>query len=386
MGLRFQKRIKLLPWVWLNISKSGFSFSFGPSGLSVNIGKKGTKITAGIPGTGVSASHLFSGQPVAGAITRSHDSERPPFDPGLLSPASKEADHLYVDAVSFVMTTRRASISAVQRSLKIGYTRASAMIEQMALDGIVTQPDSQANREIMWDGASPLAPCAPAEPALLKDSGQPLYFFKAHLEVTNTMLAIAMHGRVCPGLPKGKLSSLRGEWLLVADPDRINVTYSDGSPHESYLDGEYAESEIGRLPPGADHFKLFVFLLREIFELPLSVPDKIAKITAKVDELSAGDSDSFQEYIESYQGAPGILNRLLPTVIDLLPVPDEARTSLKNAGYRTLRELDRANDESLLSLRGFNKGILAKAKRFASHSGIPLDSERIEREPEFRGA
>ena len=63
MGLTpswFHKRIRILPWVYLNISKSGFSFSLGPQGLSVNLGQKGVKVTAGIPGTGLSASHAFA--------------------------------------------------------------------------------------------------------------------------------------------------------------------------------------------------------------------------------------------------------------------------------------------------------------------------------------
>lgn len=53
MGLYFRKRIKILPGVHVNISKSGTSWSVGPRGAKVNFGKRGTYVTTGIPGTGI---------------------------------------------------------------------------------------------------------------------------------------------------------------------------------------------------------------------------------------------------------------------------------------------------------------------------------------------
>ena len=51
MGINFRKRIKILPGVNLNISKSGISTTIGPKGANVNIGKKGAFLNTGIPGT-----------------------------------------------------------------------------------------------------------------------------------------------------------------------------------------------------------------------------------------------------------------------------------------------------------------------------------------------
>lgn len=56
MGLRFQKRVKVLPGVTLNIGKTGFSTSLGPCGAKLNIGARGKRGTVGVPGTGVSFS------------------------------------------------------------------------------------------------------------------------------------------------------------------------------------------------------------------------------------------------------------------------------------------------------------------------------------------
>ena len=53
MGLRFWRRFKILPGVYLNISKSGISLSFGPQGAKYTLGSKGNRTTVGIPGSGL---------------------------------------------------------------------------------------------------------------------------------------------------------------------------------------------------------------------------------------------------------------------------------------------------------------------------------------------
>jgi len=60
-----------------------------------------------------------------------------------------EQDPLYDEAVAFVTETRKASISAVQRKLKIGYNRAARMIETMEASGVVTSAGSNGQREVM---------------------------------------------------------------------------------------------------------------------------------------------------------------------------------------------------------------------------------------------
>jgi S-DNA-T family DNA segregation ATPase FtsK/SpoIIIE len=71
--------------------------------------------------------------------------------PGEAPPDSDdlESDPLYDEAVRIVTESRRASISAVQRRLKIGYNRAARMIEAMELAGIVSEMQSNGSREVL---------------------------------------------------------------------------------------------------------------------------------------------------------------------------------------------------------------------------------------------
>ena len=69
--------------------------------------------------------------------------------------ASDEMDPLYDEAVQIVTETRKASISYVQRRLKIGYNRAARIIEEMERCGLVSQTGSNGSREVL---ASPPPP------------------------------------------------------------------------------------------------------------------------------------------------------------------------------------------------------------------------------------
>ncbi|MFM2447333.1 MAG: putative cell division protein, partial [Pseudomonadota bacterium] len=60
-----------------------------------------------------------------------------------------EADPLYDQAVEVVIKHRRASISLVQRHLRIGYNRAARLLEDMEKAGLVSAMHSNGNREII---------------------------------------------------------------------------------------------------------------------------------------------------------------------------------------------------------------------------------------------
>ena len=64
-----------------------------------------------------------------------------------------EQDPLYDQAVQVVLETRKASISGVQRRLKIGYNRAARMVESMEEAGMVGPLQSNGSREILVPNA-----------------------------------------------------------------------------------------------------------------------------------------------------------------------------------------------------------------------------------------
>jgi S-DNA-T family DNA segregation ATPase FtsK/SpoIIIE len=71
---------------------------------------------------------------------------------GEFGEAGAEADPLYDQAVAYVLKSRRASISSVQRQLRIGYNRAARMIEDMERAGLVSSMQSNGNREVLAPG------------------------------------------------------------------------------------------------------------------------------------------------------------------------------------------------------------------------------------------
>ncbi|WP_374539359.1 DNA translocase FtsK [Chitinimonas taiwanensis] len=68
---------------------------------------------------------------------------------GLVSGGDGEGDEMYDKAVAFVIRTRKASISSVQRELRIGYNRAARLIEQMEQAGLVSPMETNGNRTVL---------------------------------------------------------------------------------------------------------------------------------------------------------------------------------------------------------------------------------------------
>jgi len=61
----------------------------------------------------------------------------------------EDSDPLYDEAVRIVTESQRASISGVQRVLRIGYNRAARLIEEMERTGVVSAPEHNGNRKVL---------------------------------------------------------------------------------------------------------------------------------------------------------------------------------------------------------------------------------------------
>jgi len=73
----------------------------------------------------------------------------PGIDPEPRGGDTEDTDPLFDEAVQFVVESRRASISGVQRRFKIGYNRAARMVEEMERIGIVGAAETNGNREVL---------------------------------------------------------------------------------------------------------------------------------------------------------------------------------------------------------------------------------------------
>ena len=111
----------------------------------------------------VHAEDNFVAEPVAGEIHHQRYDKRdhealgagdgiPGLTPEGSGSDDPESDPLYDEAVQFVLESRRASISAVQRKLRIGYNRAARLIETMEAAGLVSGMGTNGSREVLAGG------------------------------------------------------------------------------------------------------------------------------------------------------------------------------------------------------------------------------------------
>ncbi len=92
-----------------------------------------------------------TGEPdyVDGILTGTPEGDDAGGEMGAAGSGDMEADPLYDEAVAIVIKTRKASISSVQRQLRIGYNRAARLIEQMEATGIVSAMETNGNRSVL---------------------------------------------------------------------------------------------------------------------------------------------------------------------------------------------------------------------------------------------
>jgi len=86
---------------------------------------------------------------IDGILTNEAEEGGGDFIAGASGNSGAEVDPLYDEAVGIVLKSRRASISSVQRQLRIGYNRAARLIEDMERAGLVSAMQSNGNREVL---------------------------------------------------------------------------------------------------------------------------------------------------------------------------------------------------------------------------------------------
>lgn len=109
MGIRFRKRIKILPGVHINLSRSGISTSLGVRGASITKGHGQIRTNLGIPGSGISHNTVTAdsrpNNDDGGVLTRSADKA--------LTVGAESALHLIGKAFVLVFTIMLAVLAAI---------------------------------------------------------------------------------------------------------------------------------------------------------------------------------------------------------------------------------------------------------------------------------
>lgn len=94
---------------------------------------------------------------------RKTQKEEPKIDASAYEPIEDEQDSLYDEAVSYVTETRKASISSLQRHLKVGYNRAARLIEAMEKNGVVSAMGCDGTRTVGQESGGKPTPKATPE-------------------------------------------------------------------------------------------------------------------------------------------------------------------------------------------------------------------------------
>lgn len=101
MGLKFRRRQKLFPGVYLNFNSKGISTTIGVKGFNASLGNRGAYLNTGIPGTGLYDRTKISGwKNDSSSANQSHTAPLPPQDPYFFLPKRLEGEIKSSDANS----------------------------------------------------------------------------------------------------------------------------------------------------------------------------------------------------------------------------------------------------------------------------------------------
>lgn len=119
--MRFRRKAKLFPGVYLNFSKSGISTTIGVPGASINLGKQGTYLNTGIPGTG-----LYDRQKIGGRKKQKPTQSETPFE----SASNPETDLIKTDKAE---TTTTDGLKELKKTLLECYQERTELKKEIVI-------------------------------------------------------------------------------------------------------------------------------------------------------------------------------------------------------------------------------------------------------------
>lgn len=152
-------------WKWAGGSSSGET-SIGGGSTASNYGGAVSPTSPAAATSSYSPSSSAPAPPSAAA----GEQERMPWA-DILEESKK--DDMLERATKLVVETQRASTSYLQRKLGIGYPRASRLMDQLEEEGVVSPPNRQGAREVLWSPETPEEPATPEPSAAATEPVEP---------------------------------------------------------------------------------------------------------------------------------------------------------------------------------------------------------------------
>lgn len=198
------------------------------------------------------------------------------------------------------------------------------------------------------------------------------YQYSATLQLRTPLFVLKNHGRFVPATPEGppRVSDemWHGIWVLALTDEF------------KFLDeGATASSEIGYVPADGGDFLPFLIAVRTITENPATSLDEKKRALKALIKESGPRGTPYSKFMTGR----ALVDRALPSVIDLIPATKTVRNSLVVAGYDTLGKVQAASDQELLALKGLGTKSLKAIREFKVPSDIGLTQRRY-LDPEFK--
>lgn len=197
--------------------------------------------------------------------------------------------------------------------------------------------------------------------------------FCATLQMRTPLAILREHNRLVPAGPDGPPQLTTEMWQGIWVPDT-------GPEWDFLKEGATMASEVGPIPRDGGDYLPFLTAVRTISEGEASLADKETALRSLAKERGPHGTPYSKFMSEST-----LVDKVLPRVIHLLPIPKPVRESLLSAGYTTLASVQAASDDALLNVKGLGPKSLTSVREFLAATDIHLNAERHVA-PEFAAA
>lgn len=211
-------------------------------------------------------------------------------------------DDLYPEAVHLVIKNKKASVSLVQRELKIGFARASSFIEAMEVDRIVSSIGPDGHRHIISSDKRSEAPqqhtAAPDKRPDADSAFDREHYFVPFPFLTTPHSDLILVGTKCYLGDKTyeELLARHGRWVP--------------STKEGKISDAFTHTDIGQLDLAINDYINFLIRVRSIAESDVPISSKIEMLRA-ISELTGPEGHSYSEFVRAHGGFSHFIGKLI---------------------------------------------------------------------------